>query len=239
MSLLSPPVWAIHIASVTEWTLAIILVWRLGAVLGRTDVQRLSVAMLPHWGAGLCVLAWHATNDATDLMWIPQTHELLTLVGSVGLAVAALHLREWVRRCPRFVFAATAVATLTVGGFLLARAWLPYGGTRGAMIQSAGLAYVCFVAFLAINRRWDREAFNAQTIVGYGLLILFVAVTIALSIVARTVYRAPSLTHVDWLHGLAEGTMTVANLVLVLGLRRALRAPTEAAPAAAATTATA
>lgn len=238
MSLLSPPVWAVHIASVTEWTLAVMLVWRLGAALGRADVQRLAVAMLPHWGAGLCVLAWHATNDATDLMWIPRTHELLTLIGSVGLATAALHLREWARRYPRFVFAMTAVATLTVGGFLLARAWLPYGGTRGAMIQSAGLAYALFVVFLAVNRRWDREAFNVQTIVGYGLLILFVVVTIALSIVARTVYRAPSLTHVDWLHGVAEGTMTLANLVLVLGLRRSLRA-VEAAPSPAATTAAA
>ncbi len=234
MSLLSPPVWVIHIASVTEWTLAIALVWRLGTVLGRTDIRRMAVAMLPHWGAGMCVLAWHATDDNTSLMWIPRTHEILTLIGSVGLATAALHLREWPRRYPRFVLAATAVATLTVGGFLLARAWLPYGGTRGAMIQSAGLAYLLFVVFLAINRRWDREAFNVQTIVGYGLLILFVVVTIALSIVARTVYRAPSLTHVDWLHGIAEGTMTVANLVLVLGLRRSLRS-LETAPALATT----
>ncbi|MFQ3582611.1 MAG: DUF2499 domain-containing protein [Chloracidobacterium sp.] len=232
MSLLSPPVWMIHIASVTEWTLAIGLVWRLGATLGRADIQRLAVAMLPHWVAGLCVLAWHATDDATTLMWIPRTHELLTLMGSVGLAVAALHLREWTRRYPRFVLAATTVATLTVGGFLLARAWLPYGGTRGAMIQSAGVAYGLFVVFLALNHRWDREAFNRQTIVGYGLLILFVVVTIALSVVARQVYRAPSLTHVDWLHGVAEGTMTVANLVLVLGLRRSLRALEGVAPLA-------
>ncbi|MGQ9897627.1 MAG: DUF2499 domain-containing protein [Acidobacteriota bacterium] len=223
MSLLSPPVWVIHIASVTEWTLAIALVWRLGTVLGRMDIRRIAIAMLPHWGAGMCVLAWHTTNDDPNFMWIPRTHELLTLVGGVGLAVAALHLREWPRRYPRFVFAATAVATLTIGGFLLARAWLPYGGTRGAMIQSAGLAYLLFVVFLGINRRWDREAFNVQTIVGYGLIILFVVVTIVLSIVARMVYHAPSLTHVDWLHGLAEGTMTVANLVLVLGLRRSLR----------------
>ncbi|MCS7080260.1 MAG: DUF2499 domain-containing protein [Chloracidobacterium sp.] len=229
MSLLSPTVWVIHIASVTEWTLAIGLAWRLGAALGRVDVQRLAVAMLPHWGAGLCVLAWHATNDAPDVMWLPRTHELLTLVGSVGLATAALHLREWVRRYPRFVLVLTAAAALTVGGFLLARAWLPYGGTRGAMIQAAGLAYALFVVFLALNRRWDREAFNVQTIVGYGLLILFVVVTIALSGVARTVYRAPSLTHVDWLHGVAEGTMTVANLVLVLGLRRSLRSVEAAA----------
>jgi lysylphosphatidylglycerol synthetase-like protein (DUF2156 family) len=96
------------------------------------------------------------------------------------------------------------------------------------------LAYLLFVVFLAVNRRWDRAAFNVQTIVGYGLLILFVVVTIALSIVARTVYRAPSLTHVDWLHGIAEGTMTVANLVLVLGLRRSLRS-LETAPALATT----
>ncbi|MEN9217251.1 MAG: DUF3593 domain-containing protein [Gloeomargarita sp. HHBFW_bins_162] len=57
---------------------------------------------------------------------------------------------------------------------------------------------------------------------GFGLTLLFVAITIPAGIIAQKFY-GESLANVDGLHGAAELWLTVANLTLVLGVRRALR----------------
>lgn len=55
----------------------------------------------------------------------------------------------------------------------------------------------------------------------YGTLV-FVAVTIPAGLYALSVYHT-SLANVDWLHGAAEAFLTVANILVVLGFRQALR----------------
>lgn len=57
---------------------------------------------------------------------------------------------------------------------------------------------------------------------GFALTLLFVAVTIPAGLVAQKFYGT-SLANVDGLHGAAEFWLTVANLTLVLGVRRALQ----------------
>ncbi|APB32462.1 Nuclear pore complex component (sc Seh1) [Gloeomargarita lithophora Alchichica-D10] len=57
---------------------------------------------------------------------------------------------------------------------------------------------------------------------GFGLTLLFVAITIPAGIAAQKFY-GESLANVDGLHGGAELWLTVANLTLVLGARRALQ----------------
>jgi hypothetical protein len=57
---------------------------------------------------------------------------------------------------------------------------------------------------------------------GFGLTLLFVAITIPAEIGAQRFY-GQSLANVDGLHGAAELWLTLANLTLVLGVRRALR----------------
>ena len=54
----------------------------------------------------------------------------------------------------------------------------------------------------------------------YGTLI-FVAVTIPAGIYAQVAYKT-SLANVDWLHGAAESFLTIVNIMVVLGFRRAL-----------------
>jgi hypothetical protein len=55
----------------------------------------------------------------------------------------------------------------------------------------------------------------------YGTLI-FVAVTIPAGIYAQVAYNT-SLANVDWLHGAAESFLTIVNIMVVLGFRRALQ----------------
>ncbi len=62
---------------------------------------------------------------------------------------------------------------------------------------------------------------------GFGLTLLFVAITIPAGIAAQRFY-GQSLANVDVLHGAAELWLTVANLTLVLGVRRALQRKIEA-----------
>lgn len=60
------------------------------------------------------------------------------------------------------------------------------------------------------------------TLFGFYFLLAFVAATIPAGIYAKLRYGT-SLANVDWLHGGAESLLTVTNLFIVLGLRRALR----------------
>ncbi|GBF95982.1 hypothetical protein Rsub_08105 [Raphidocelis subcapitata] len=57
---------------------------------------------------------------------------------------------------------------------------------------------------------------------GFYFLLVFVGATIPAGIYAKTHYGT-SLANVDWLHGGAESLLTVTNLLLVLGLRQAIR----------------
>lgn len=59
-------------------------------------------------------------------------------------------------------------------------------------------------------------------LVGFYFLLLFVGATIPAGIYAKTVYHT-SLANVDWLHGSAESLLTITNLLIVLGLRQAIR----------------
>ena len=55
----------------------------------------------------------------------------------------------------------------------------------------------------------------------YGTLV-FVAVTIPAGLYAKAAY-GDELANVDWLHGGAESFLTAANILVVLGFRRAMR----------------
>lgn len=58
---------------------------------------------------------------------------------------------------------------------------------------------------------------------GFGLTLLFVAVTIPAGIYAKVAYNT-GLANIDWLHGSAEVFLSIANIVLVIGLQRAIQA---------------
>jgi hypothetical protein len=76
--------------------------------------------------------------------------------------------------------------------------------------------YLGFLWFLSKSGKAPRLA-----LIGFYLLLLFVAVTIPAGIYAK-VHYGKALANVDWLHGGAEFFLTFSNILVVLGFRQAI-----------------
>ncbi|GMH09341.1 hypothetical protein Nepgr_011182 [Nepenthes gracilis] len=77
--------------------------------------------------------------------------------------------------------------------------------------------YVGFLYFITISKSAPK-----LTLFGFYFLLAFVGATVPAGIYAK-VHYGTSLSNVDWLHGGAESLLTLSNLFVVLGLRKALR----------------
>ncbi|MBC7968595.1 MAG: DUF3593 domain-containing protein [Verrucomicrobia bacterium] len=76
--------------------------------------------------------------------------------------------------------------------------------------------YLGFLWFLTRSGQTPRLA-----LIGFYVLLVFVAVTIPAGIYAKTAYSA-NLADVDWLHGGAESFLTFSNILVVLGFRQGI-----------------
>lgn len=76
--------------------------------------------------------------------------------------------------------------------------------------------YLGFLWFMTRSGQTPRLA-----LIGFYILLFFVAVTIPAGIYAEAVYNE-SLANVDWLHGSAELFLTISNILVVLGFRQAI-----------------
>jgi Protein of unknown function (DUF3593) len=76
--------------------------------------------------------------------------------------------------------------------------------------------YLGFLWFITRSQQTPRLA-----LIGFYVLLVFVAVTIPAGIYAK-VHYGESLANVDWLHGSAESFLTLSNILVVLGFRQAI-----------------
>jgi heme A synthase len=76
--------------------------------------------------------------------------------------------------------------------------------------------YLGFLWFMTRSGKTPRLA-----LIGFYVLLIFVAVTIPAGIYAQ-VHYGKSLANVDWLHGSAEVFLTFSNILVVLGFRQAV-----------------
>ena len=76
--------------------------------------------------------------------------------------------------------------------------------------------YLGFLWFMTRSSETPKLA-----LIGFYVLLIFVAVTIPAGIYAQSHY-GESLANVDWLHGSAELFLTLSNILVVLGFRKAL-----------------
>ena len=76
--------------------------------------------------------------------------------------------------------------------------------------------YLGFLWFLTRSRQAPR-----LTLIGFYVLLIFVAVTIPAGIYAQVAY-GETLANVDWLHGSAEFFLSLSNILVVLGFRQAI-----------------
>ena len=77
--------------------------------------------------------------------------------------------------------------------------------------------YLGFLYFLTKSGQTPRLA-----LIGFYVLLIFVAVTIPAGIYAQQAYDL-ELANVDWLHGSAEFFLTLSNILVVLGFRQAVQ----------------
>jgi len=86
----------------------------------------------------------------------------------------------------------------------------------GIFFQASLLPYLLFLYFLSFRANRIPEVGNF----GFQFVLLFVISTIPSGIISKSVYGT-SLANVDWLHGGAELLLTLANVLIVLGLKEA------------------
>lgn len=82
--------------------------------------------------------------------------------------------------------------------------------------------YLLFLYLVYKVWRLDPHLLHKTTVIGFASMIGFVTVTATAGIIALKVIHAPTLGHVDWLHGTAEAALTLTNGLIALGLKRQL-----------------
>jgi Protein of unknown function (DUF2499)/Protein of unknown function (DUF3593) len=90
----------------------------------------------------------------------------------------------------------------------------------GTFFQASLLPYLLFLYFLSYRANRIPEVANF----GFQYILLFVMSTIPAGIISKVVYQT-SLANVDYLHGGAELLLTVANIMIVWGLKEASTSP--------------
>jgi hypothetical protein len=87
--------------------------------------------------------------------------------------------------------------------------------TKDSLFALSLFPYLGFLWFLTRSGKTPRLA-----LIGFYLLLIFVAVTIPAGIYAK-IHYGKALANVDWLHGSAESFLTLSNILVVLGFRQA------------------
>lgn len=92
----------------------------------------------------------------------------------------------------------------------------------GIFFQQSLLPYLAFIYFLSFRANRIPAVANF----GFQFVLLFVVSTIPAGIISKAVYET-SLANVDWLHGWAELLLTVANILIVWGLKEGSTSPSQ------------
>ena len=87
--------------------------------------------------------------------------------------------------------------------------------SKDALFAVSLFPYLGFLWFITRSGKIPRLA-----LIGFYVLLVFVAVTIPAGIYAQ-IHYGKALANVDWLHGGAEFFLTLSNILVVLGFRQA------------------
>lgn len=109
-----------------------------------------------------------------------------------------------------------------VCGILPVDPWAPTIDSQSIASQLFAFSLFPYLGFLYFLTK--SKSAPKLTVFGFYFLLAFVGATIPAGIYAK-VHYGTSLSNVDWLHGGAESLLTLSNLFVVLGLRKALREP--------------
>lgn len=94
MHALSFGTWWIHVASVFEWLLAMVLIAQHGSRHSRMSMIWLSAAMIPALISAMAACTWHLYDNSESLRWLVTVQAGSTLLGNITLAIAAWNLQR-------------------------------------------------------------------------------------------------------------------------------------------------
>ena len=92
MHALSLPTWFIHITTLVEWILAIVLISKIGESTNNRGLQWLALAMLPNLASAMAAITWHIYDNPENLKGLVVLQAALTALGNTCLATAAWNL---------------------------------------------------------------------------------------------------------------------------------------------------
>ena len=93
MHSLSTATWFIHILTLFEWILAILLISKVSTQKGfNNNLIWLALAMLPNLASAMAAITWHIFDNEKSLYGLVYIQALLTFLGNCCLALASWKL---------------------------------------------------------------------------------------------------------------------------------------------------
>ena len=173
-------------------------------------------------GGSWFVLAYHITGDS--IMLLLEMSEAINLVGSFALLYATLKILKGDEKRdskPRTALmgALFGGVTMTAGSspgysFMMGKSWFD------AVLQVSSFVYLTVLVLLLKVRKKDPEAFSGLTVAGFWFVLVFISVTVVCMYIAIHVLGYKSLSHNDFLHGLAESLLSASNLMIAIGVHK-------------------
>ena len=89
---LSLGTWFIHIATLFEWGIAIIIIDIISSVTKNKALGYFALAMLPNLASAMAAITWHVFDNSLELKGLVVLQAALTTLGNICLAFAAWNL---------------------------------------------------------------------------------------------------------------------------------------------------
>ena len=89
---LSLGTWFIHIATLFEWSLAILIINQISDISSNKSLGWLAIAMLPNLASAMAAITWHIFDNSIDLKGLVVVQSALTMIGNTCLAIAAFNI---------------------------------------------------------------------------------------------------------------------------------------------------
>ncbi len=89
---LSLGTWFIHIATLFEWSVAIIVIDFIASITKNKALGYIALAMLPNLASAMAAITWHIFDNSLELKGLVVLQAALTTLGNICLAFAAWNL---------------------------------------------------------------------------------------------------------------------------------------------------
>tara|TARA_B100000214_G_scaffold292058_1_gene221776 strand:+ start:185 stop:493 length:309 start_codon:yes stop_codon:yes gene_type:complete len=89
---LSLGTWFIHIATLFEWGIAIIIIDYISSISNNKALSYFALAMLPNLASAMAAITWHIFDNSLELEGLVVIQAVLTALGNIFLAFAAWNL---------------------------------------------------------------------------------------------------------------------------------------------------